>query len=403
MSAAVRLLWLSLLACVVPSAAVSQPLTADSGWSADQLTTLNSFLETHGSTSADYDSEHPPVAVFDWDNTVIKNDIGAATVRWMAEHGLVRQPPEADWRLANPHLVEAAVAYLTASCGTETPPGETLPASPSCREALTTLYETGRTPDGEAAFGGYDYRTYRGTTSFQSTLLAGYTPAEVRAMVDAVIERGLAAEVGAEGGYLRVNEPVRALIGAMQAAGIDVWVVSASPQYVVEPFAARVGVEADHVIGLRTVEQDGALTYAFQPCGTSAATGNDVIDYMEGKRCWINRVIFGVPVEQALERQAEPQRRVAFAAGDAPTDIAMLLDATGLRLVVDRHKTELMCHALNGQGTPDQGAPWLIVPMFYEPLGERGEPYACSTSGCVANDGSGVPCRDESGAVIPDQ
>ena len=33
--------------------------------------------------------------MFDWDNTVIKNDIGAATVFHMVRQGLVRRP--ADW------------------------------------------------------------------------------------------------------------------------------------------------------------------------------------------------------------------------------------------------------------------------------------------------------------------
>ena len=48
-------------------------------WYGNNRTTLDSFMEANGKNSSGYDSAHKPVAVFDWDNTTMKNDIGDAT------------------------------------------------------------------------------------------------------------------------------------------------------------------------------------------------------------------------------------------------------------------------------------------------------------------------------------
>jgi hypothetical protein len=118
--------------------------------------------------------------------------------------------------------------------------------------------------------------------------------------------------------------------------------------------------------------------------------------FREGKRCWINKVIFGVDGPSALEPR--PGRRQLFVAGDATTDLEMLLDASELRLVVDRHKPELMCHAWAGTG-----GEWLVQPMFVQPLPRRADPYPCSTSACVGRRGLAGACLDVGGATIPDQ
>jgi hypothetical protein len=76
----------------------------------------------------------------------------------------------------------------------------------------------------------------------------------------------------------------------------------------------------------------------------------------------------------------------------------MLLDATVLRLVLNRNKPELMCHAYHGTA-----GKWLINPQFVAPQPRRAEPYPCSTSACKDRDGKSVPCRDPAGKVIPDQ
>jgi hypothetical protein len=119
---------------------------------------------------------------------------------------------------------------------------------------------------------------------------------------------------------------------------------------------------------------------------------------MDGKRCWINRVIFGDRSDGAWQRSTDPARRPVFAAGDSDGDVTFLRDATGLRLVINRDRSEVQCYA-----SWNEDGRWIINPMFIEPMSRRSEPYPCSTRGCTAESGQVVPCLDEGGKVIPDQ
>jgi hypothetical protein len=94
----------------------------------------------------------------------------------------------------------------------------------------------------------------------------------------------------------------------------------------------------------------------------------------------------------------DPAKVQVFAAGDSNTDVTFLQDAGVMKLAINRNKTELMCNAYsNYQGK------WLINPMFIQPKSQLAAGYPCSTTGCVAGDGSSVACLDESGAPIADQ
>ncbi len=197
------------------------------------------------------------------------------------------------------------------------------------------------------------------------------------------------------------------LIAALQQNGFDVWVVSASPQLVVERFAAKVNIAPDHVIGIRSVDDKGTLTYNLQGCGDvpdganngggGSLPGNSLITYMEGKRCWINKVIYGDSGKTALDKTADPKMRQVFGAGDSTTDVTFLQDATALKLVLNRNKTELMCNAYRNAGDA-----WIVNPMFIGPKPQLMTPYPCS-SGCVDKAGKEGLCLDENGEAIPDQ
>ena len=123
-----------------------------------------------------------------------------------------------------------------------------------------------------------------------------------------------------------------------------------------------------------------------------------MITYIEGKRCWMNKVIYGVSCAAAEQTNPDMAKRPAFGAGDSDTDISFLHDATHLKLALNRNKKELMCNAYgNYMGK------WIINPMFIEPKGMLGAGYACSTNACKDAAGVGVPCKNEAGEVIPDQ
>ena len=399
---------LSVILVALSATLVSTPIFAQDvefgGWHAENRARLDQLIQEYGTPSATYDPENRPIAVFDWDNTVAKNDIGAATVAWVIQNGLVHQP--ADWAAVTPFLTPATAERLNALCRFGVV-GELLdtPSVPQCASEMLSVYREAALTDGTPAFSGYDHTTFKPTAAWQSILLAGYTPGEVTALAEQVIAAHTSAEVGAtqtvgltEGvdAYIRLYPAIQALITDLQIAGFDVWVVSASPQHVVEPFAARVGVAADHVIGIRSEIDAGRQTTRFQSC-TSDEAQDGLITFADGKRCWINRVILGIEGEQALGPAPVGQGPV-FVAGDAGTDLTMLRDATALRLVINRNKTDLMCYAYH-----NQDGNWIVNPMFIDPKPQRVESYRCSVDACTSANGSRVPCLDAAGEVIPDQ
>src|SRR4051812_13621188 len=55
-----------------------QALRTDLVWYGSNRADLTGFLAAKGCGSATYDAAHKPVATFDWDNTISKNDFGDA-------------------------------------------------------------------------------------------------------------------------------------------------------------------------------------------------------------------------------------------------------------------------------------------------------------------------------------
>ncbi len=386
-------------------------LDASLPWDGDNRERLDELIRSLGASGESYDRDRPPVAVFDWDNTVIKNDIGDGTVFWMLRNDAILQPPGGDWSDTSRFLTPAAIAALSAACA-EHPPGEPLPTSTDldCADEILAIYEDKTTASGEPAWQdeGYDHRRIVPALAWLAQIQAGYTAAQIRDMVGRAIDEYLAAPQGTEirvgtrdglCGWIRVYPQIHDLIGTLQANGFDVWVVSASPEPSVQAFAERVGIAADHVIGIRVLtDPEGRLTHRLADCGPEGPDSDRIMTYKEGKRCFIAQEIFGDRTAGAIESASDPARRPALVAGDAQTDIDMLLEAAVLKLVIDRQRSEVLCHALAGTG-----GEWLLNPMFIEPLSPRTEPYPCATTACSDRAGNPAPCTDPSGGVIPDQ
>ena len=398
-------------------------LNSGFSWYAQNRERIDTMIDTVGRGTSGFDAAVPPVAVFDWDNTVIKNDIGDASVFYALRAGSLRQPRDRNWRYTSPYLMDDAAQALSTACDSLAAPGEALatntPAGQACASEILSIYSKAKTAAGKPAFSGWNYRRMEPSYAWAAQLLAGMTPDEARALGAAAMVAGQWAPIGATQqvgsdskvtAWLRINEPMHDLIATLQRTGFDVWVVSASQQHIVEAAAEHVGVTRDHVIGIRNVEQGGKLTADLQGCGdvpdgqndgngpASTGRGNSLITYIDGKRCWINKVIYGDRSASALNKTADPRRRQVFAAGDSDTDVTFVQDATTLKLVLNRNKSALMCNAYgNARGR------WLVNPMFVQPMTERTAPYPCSTTGCKDESGRGVPCIDEDGNPISDQ
>ena len=258
------------------------------------------------------------------------------------------------------------------------------------------------------AFEGYDRHTMQPAYAWTSQLMAGYMPQQICGFAEKAISEALAASPGTKaevGGnsetsaWVRIYPQMKDLIKQLQVHGFDVWIVSASNQYIIEAFSPRVGINPDHVIGVRQMlDAKGMITYNLRGCGPVADGENSLITYKTGKRCWINSEIFGVSPDKAMVKHEDPRKPQLFAAGDSDTDMPFVADASGLHLVINRNKPELMCHALN-----NADGKWLINPMFIDPLPKRETPYPCSSRACVTPGGALEPCRDQDGSILNDK
>jgi len=98
------------------SASALPDLDSNLPWYGDNRAMIDAMIDEHGMNGAGYDAQNKPVAIFDWDNTVIKNDIGDATTFWMLKHDKVLQPPGKDWGLSNHYLSAGAKGGVSTEC-----------------------------------------------------------------------------------------------------------------------------------------------------------------------------------------------------------------------------------------------------------------------------------------------
>lgn len=315
------------------------------GFDPQVLEALEALIATKGSDSPGYDGAKPPVAVFDWDNTVIRHDIGEAVLIDGLLEGWIKMPtPIAPEGWLTPEWqgrLEEGCAQ--AGEGGSAPEGQVPKA---CAEDFLRAYNEGFMADPE---GNFLHRPY----AWAALLLAGYSPGEISAFTDGVASRRLGADIGAvvevgaleTPGWMRLNPPMVALIQAFEAKGFEVWIVSASAQPLVEVMGARVGVPRERVIGVRLKADDsGRLLPELAP-GPSPCPEGGVMTWRQGKACYIEAIIGRSP---------------AFVAGDSVTDLEMLELATDLRLVLDRGKEPLMT-----RGRANADGKWAIQSLFY--------------------------------------
>jgi phosphoserine phosphatase len=324
---------------------------AEPGWSAENRARVERAL---GAIRARAGRR---VAVFDWDNTMMRGDIGDVVLAHVIERGLLGPLEPID---AYPLLTPAARDALAAT-------GE--PGDARDR-VLAHVAWRGTTPDGAAAFTIPRSPFHRATYGFMAQLLAaGRTDEELRALALDAWRVASAAPVATRaeiGGveverFARLHAPMVELARALEAAGVEVFFVSASAQAIVEAMAEVAGFARTQVIGVRTERApDGRATARFEACGEGALE-TPVTTWDEGKRCWINRVIFRLPPARQRARQDDAALRPVLAAGDSDGDHAMLEDATELRIVLDRGQPRVTASALADP------ARWILQPLFVDP------------------------------------
>ncbi|MBW0015827.1 MAG: haloacid dehalogenase-like hydrolase [Mycobacterium sp.] len=376
-------------------------LAADPAWYGDNRDRLNAMIRDLGTCGKRESAGGAHLALFDWDNTIVKGDVGDATFFWMVSNSKVRQPPGGDWTTTSPYLTRQAAAALAAACGGLASPGQPLPtgSNAGCADELLSVHGDRRTRTGAEAFAGYNHRRINPTSAWSTQLLAGWTDAEVTGFAEAARKQNLDAPAGAEqvvgssrrAGWMRYYAQMRDLVGTLQDNGFDVRIISGAPEPVLRVWAAGVNIPAEKAMGLRTEHDGEVLTSRLTLCGGEPST-----PYNEGKRCRVNEQVYGITGTAAFEQLPAQQRQV-FAAGDSDGDVTLIADATALRLVINRNQIELMCRAydnLDGR--------WLVNPMFIDPL-QTSPPYPCASQGFERPDSDRAPLLRPDGSVVTDQ
>lgn len=373
-------------------------------WSGDNRQKLQRMIDERGTCSGKGGPR--PVAAFDWDNTVVKNDITDATLAWALQHDRILRPKS--WKDTSKWLTPAADEALTRACGTAVPAGRPLPTSrnTACADEIFEIREKSQTMSGAAAFAGdWNHRRTVPGYAWIPQLFAGHTPAALTSFARKARAEQLAAPVGSTqtvgthrlAGYVRYYDQQKDLIRTLKKAGFDVYIVSASSEPIAEAWSGGVGIDRKHTIGIRSIVQNGRLTTGIRGCGDVPDGMGEALPYMDGKRCLINQEIFKIKGAKAWERQ-DAAHRIALGAGDADTDVTFVGDATGAHVAINRNKAELMCRAYD-----DADGRWVANPMFIDPMPRKSGTYPCATSAYTAPDGSHGPVRRADGSVVPDQ
>jgi phosphoserine phosphatase len=261
---------------------------------------IREFLQRH----CDHAQGERKIAVFDCDGTVIRGDIGEAMFYRQIREFLFRHSPADIWP-DHPKRAELGRLFNLLE---RLPKEERL----RCREfgtfadILLTWYH-----------GQIDAGKVEKACADIVSLFAGFTIEEVRSIAnDNFLEEINIPFTEDELGSQKVPRGLRflaqpvALLRALQQHGFDVWAVSGSDKFAVEPVFRALGVPAERVIGIELFDRSGVLLpEAQQP----------------------------IPIREkkivALEQRTGTKPLIA--ASDSRNDIPLLLSATELRILVN--------------------------------------------------------------------
>ena len=256
-----------------------------------------------------------PVAVFDFDNTMVLRDVGEALMCYMLRKGLLRNPEENMFSLLRPEEAVLVSSLLE-------------------RNAPESLSETL-----------YAYRKQEEEDTQKAYLMAaaalsGYTPEEARELLATAADHIIGPKADAtpltmlEDDIIEWYEtatpfaPIQELVQELQEAGVEVMIVTASSEEAVAHVAQRwFDISPSKVLGIQLdTDEDGR--YIPEP--------GRIITWNEGKV----EVIEGYLPEDAT---------ILFAAGDSVTDFPMM-DQARHKLFIGRDGNEKACRHAERKG-----------------------------------------------------
>ncbi len=260
------------------------------------------------------DEVERPVAVFDFDNTLIFGDIGELYGQYLVDEVRYRYDLEAFWDLVAVEDGRDGLRELAQAIAS-TPPErrEEHPLFEAYRRQMSGLYQRR-----------FERLGRRDCYEWAVKLHVGISEAEmVRWSREAIVEElrraQYAESMGTADGEtptvrrgIRVIRQMRGVMERLRQQGYEVWIVSASNWWTVSAVAPLFGVAENRVLGNRVeVDDQGRLT----------ARRKGPALFREGKVAIIEEKIGGAP---------------QLAMGDAITDKEMLEMALGEAVLIDR-------------------------------------------------------------------
>ncbi len=312
-----------------------------SGWDKNNYEIINNFIQREKPLKSGR-----AVVAFDWDNTVIHNDIGDYFFQWMLDRGYFKYQ---NFKEISPYITEKAVMEFEKKCKNKD--GFINSRNQKCNKFLSEVYYKAVLPDGIKVFSGYDPDIFEPSYALLAEMMAGYSVEEMKNLCEKAVTDAIREKT------LYIYPEMQWLINNLKENGFEVWVISASPQLLVETFAKLAGIENNKVIGVRTEIKNGIIQNSLQ--GAGPFKENTLITYRLGKRCWINEVIFKITGKEAVYPSENINNRTVFAAGDSDTDYHFLIDATKLRLLINRQKPEVTKAALK-----NEDGKWIVNEPF---------------------------------------
>ena len=274
---------------------------------------LASLVSRFGAGSPGHQPSRPPVAVFDWDDTIAYNDsselvFDRALRRLDLPIGAALESLLPDSLAGKPRKKPILESLRAARDGSES-------AARAFRTEMHLLYHDLGAVSGRDVQYRWFSKMFAGRTEAELTALAEESLAEACAEplgADRLVAADGKGEITVQRG-IRIYRPVAALIASLRAAGWDVWILSAGIEPIIRAFAKRLDIPADHVIGVR-LEREPAS-------GRLLPSIVEPFTYGEGKVRTIEQLI-----------RAKPR----LVAGDSSGDAPMLRLASDARLVIAR-------------------------------------------------------------------
>jgi phosphoserine phosphatase len=277
---------------------------------------------------SDHTSGKAPLAIFDCDGTVIKGDIGEAMLYYQLEHFLFRVSPASIWE-DHPQRQELDKLF-SALKGTSPEQIAHVPSFPAFCDIVLSWY-----------FGQIAEGNVEKACANIVQLLTGFSLPEVRYIAEATLVRELEQSFGERllgrrtlpTGIRFIKETVE-LLDTLREEGFEIWAVSGSSKWSVEPVFNRLGVPEERILGIELLSKDGVLLPEVRKPVP----------------------IRGKKVDALRAHRKEPP---ALVASDSRNDIPLFLYSSDLRVLVNSRTRTTEEFFLHGNVTRD--ATWIVI------------------------------------------